>query len=378
MSDDNTQLAAPAPIVTASTQLSAFLGIEKGMMIDTIKRQCFKNLNPDQVTDAQLASFISVASQFKVNVMLPGFLYCYPERNGGIQVMIGPDLMFKLLSEHADIDSWETKVYPEDVTLPPTHAITHIYRKSSERPITYTALLSEWRVNSNPNWSSRPRHMLSIRSLKQAARQLIHGLPYDEDEKKIAEMINVTDSAQPAPERPAPPPKAKRGAAAVKENPAPDGVIETSATPVPETPKAATPAQPAPVEAPAPAAAAPAPEPVAAPAPAPKPTPKPAQATKKELKDGERGVFTCEIVEFVGKLLNVAGTQTPSVKALVKGEFEGEIYHLNGAKAEGEKVICPSAWQIEHPVDIELLGVMNTRSNRVIPQVQSIKEHEEF
>ena len=144
MPDDNQIALQEKPFVKASTSLSQFLGVEPGMMIETIKRQCFPSLKAEDVTDAQLAAFISIANGLRVNPLLPGFLYSYPGKNGGIQPILGPDGMFKLLSERTDVDSWETQVFPEDVALPPTHAITKIWRKGIERPISYTAVFSEW------------------------------------------------------------------------------------------------------------------------------------------------------------------------------------------------------------------------------------------
>lgn len=359
---ENTALAvqsdAAPSFVKASDRLSLALGIPVEQMISTLKAQCFRNSRPEDISNAQLAAFISIANDMKVNPLLPGMLYAYPDR-GAIFPIMGPDGVYKKLSEHEGIDSWESEVFPVEFDKPPTHAVAKIYRKGVERPISYTAVFTEWFVSSNPNWKSRPRHMLGLRALKQCARQIIHGIPGDEDDRVIAGAINVTETV---PDRPPPPPKAKRGAAAVKENP-PEPVMETTATPVAEAPVA-------PIE----TASTPAPE--NKPPEAVKETPKPKHAapTRHELKDGERIHAVCEIVEFIGKSLNVGGTMTPSVKASLRGEFEGEVYHLGGAKADGEKVVCPKEWQIERPVMIELLGVLNARSNKVIPQVQSIKE----
>lgn len=349
---------APA-LVRASDRLSTFLGIPKDEMIRTIKAQCFRGTNPDNVSDAQLAAFVSVANDMGVNPLLPGMLYAYPDR-GAIFPIMGPDGIYKKLSEHPSIESWETTVFPEDPTVAPTHATAKIYRKGVERPISYTATLTEWRVNSNPNWNTRPRHMLGLRALKQCARQVIHGLPGDEDDRMIAE-INVTPQAQP--ERPPPPPKAKRGAAAVKENP---GSIEVSATPVAEGgQKAGGTETAAPTQGVADAPTNPAPVPPAQPEKAKEPI--------HELKDGETVTLTCKIEEFVGKELTVAGKPSPSVKARLTGEFEGEVYHLGGAKKENDKVVCPPEYQLEQPVEFTLIGVMNKGSGRVIPQVKSVK-----
>jgi hypothetical protein len=178
----------------ASHQLAALIGMEPGAMLDAIKVQCFK-CDPSKVSNEQLAAFVSIAAEMGVNPFLPDMIYAYPTANGGILPIMGPSGVYKKLTEHPDVDSWETTVFPEDVTLPPTHAVTKIWRKGRDRPLSYTALMSEWRINANPNWNTRPRHMLGLRSLKHCARQIIHGLPYDIDDREI---INITTSTEQA------------------------------------------------------------------------------------------------------------------------------------------------------------------------------------
>lgn len=190
---ENTQLAVRPK---ASLQLATLIGMDPAVMLNVIRAQCFKGGN---VSDEQLAAFVSIAAEMGVNPLLPGMLYAYPISGGGIVPMMGPDGVYKKLTENPEVDGWETKVFPEDTTQPPTHAITSIWRKGRERPITYTAILAEWKIQTNPNWNSRPRHMLGMRSLKQAARQIIHGVPYDEDEKVIMESINITPKTREIP-----------------------------------------------------------------------------------------------------------------------------------------------------------------------------------
>ena len=79
--------------------------------------------------------------------------------------------------------------------------------------------------------------MLHIRALKQCARQVIHGIPFDEDERHIAE-INVTPGAeaeQKAPERPK---VSRRGGAAAAA--ASEPVAESHADGGPSTAGATT------------------------------------------------------------------------------------------------------------------------------------------
>ncbi len=244
----------------ASQQLASFIGMDANAMLDVIKVQCFKG-SPANVSNEQLAAFVSIAAEMGVNPLLPGMLYAYPTTGGGIVPMMGPDGVYKKLCEHPDVDTWKTDVFPEDVSLPPTHAVTQIWRKGRERPLSYTAILSEWKVQSNPNWGSRPRHMLGIRSLKQCARQIIHGVPHDEDERvimgetditmKVREIPKADMSQLPAPTvataaatEVLPPEKPARRAAVkpVEPKPAPSSdapaQARTAVQPEPEPPKA--------------------------------------------------------------------------------------------------------------------------------------------
>lgn len=344
------EIAVQQPtFVKASTSLSQFLGVEPGMMIETIKRQCFRGMNADAVSDAQLAAFVSVANGLKMNPLLPGFLYAYPERNGGITPIIGPDGMYKMLAEHPEVDSWETNVYPEDVTLPATHSTTKIYRKGREKPISYTAIMSEWRVSSNPNWQSRPRHMIGIRSLKQAARQIVHGLPWDEDEKRIAEMTNVTgtgegETAVEQIKRTPPPKRSEKGVAAIKENAAP------APTPEPEKP-----------------AEQPATEVVAT--ETPKAEEKPAFTEAEIVQDKPKEKRTLKLDEvgsFPACKVNACkATAKGSMLAELDGGFYGDVFHQQAASNP--------LWKDGALLTVSLQGKAD-KSGKVVNFVTSIKE----
>lgn len=360
--------------VKASSQLSAFLGIETGMMIETLKAQCFKGKRPDEVTDAQLAAFISVANALQLNPLVPGMLYCYPSKNGGIDPISGPDGVMKKLDEFVSsgkLDGYECEVFPPDAALPPTHATATIHRKGSSHPSKYTAIFKEWVVPSSPVWTQKPRHMLWIRALKQCARQVIHGLPMDDEEYKIAQMVNVTPGAEPAPEadkidRPAPRKRSDKGVAAVKENAS--AIDVQSSTPAPEAAKPAVPAQ----EAPPPTQEK---QPEDAPPPATEPKP-----TVKSLKDGERGVFVCSVNDCAAFTPKVKGVVTPSVKAEVAGEYAGTVYHLGGAALIDGKPVAQQEWQIQRKVRLTLVGALNVNTKALQTLVEKIEfaEGEDF
>lgn len=350
----STELAVKSeqPFVNAQTLLSTHLGIEPKVMIDTIKAQCFKGKRPDEVTDAQLAAFISVCNTMDLNPLVQGMVYAYPERNGGICAILGPDGTMKKIDEFISagkLDGYECEVYPEDMSKPPTHATATIWRKGSDKPAKYTASFKEWNVSSNPNWNSRPRHMLWIRALKQAARQVIHGLPFDDDEYKIAQMQNVTPEGAegettPVPERPKVE-RAKRGAAKAMENADKGATGGEPATGTTERAKDLANAKANAVEG----------EVVHEKPKAPEP-----QAVVTKLADKEVRTFeNCSVEEFTAKNFGTTERPKPAVKGILKGSFEGTVYDMN-ATLLGEAVSYTDAWQLEKPVRITLKGAART------------------
>jgi hypothetical protein len=372
-------------LVKASDKLSVALGMDRDAMLATFKAQCFRNASA--VSDAQLAAFVSIAHDMGVNPLLPGMLYAYPTSGGGIVPMMGPAGIYKKLMEHPDVDSWETTVFPEDPTQEPTHAVAQIFRKSSDRPIKYTALLKEWRVSANPNWGSRPRHMLGLRALKKAAEQVIHGLPYDEDDKVIGDLVNVTGTADAptaapvAPTRPPAPERSKRGAAAAREEKA--AAIEAEVVPFPSAAKA----EPPPVEK-AEEPKKPEPAPTAPKADSEKlaPAKQPAAekpATLTALADGQRVTVLCDVQSFTAKAMTVDGVPKPTIAAELTGGFAGKVYHIDGGhfnspgnadSAAG--ITADPLWQLEKPVKVTLLG-KKTKNGAVAVLVEKLEAGDE-
>lgn len=191
-------MSTSSAIVLASDRLSQALAISKEHMILTIKAQCFKGTHPDRVSDTQLAAYIQVSQALmaeapKFNPLLPGFLYAYPDKGGGITPIIGPDGIFALLASNPEIEGWSTKFETFDGDVASVATIKH--KRLGE--ISKTCFLKEWKVSSNPNWESRPKHMLEIRALKHAARQCIHGIPLDADEYALAKLNKGFEHALP-------------------------------------------------------------------------------------------------------------------------------------------------------------------------------------
>lgn len=172
--------------------LAEHLGIDPKAMIEVIKANCFRAVDPKLVTNEQLAAFCSVAAEMKLNPLIPGMLYAYPTKNGGIMPMIGPDAVYMLLSKRDDVEGHEVVLENDkDGTLVAATATIYLRGK---RPVVKRVYLHEWQVKTNPNWTTRPAHMLEIRAIKQAARMVIHGLPLDEEEVRIVEAQSLPAS----------------------------------------------------------------------------------------------------------------------------------------------------------------------------------------
>ena len=347
-----------APLVKASTTLSLALGIEPAMMIETIKAQCFKSVKPDQVSDAQLAAYISVANALPgINPLLPGMLYAYPEKNGGITPIIGPDGIFSLIGSNPDIvaqpdngPAWYTEAEVENGEQIVTAYINHRTKGLLRKKI----YIKEWTVSSNPNWQSRPRHMAEIRALKQCARQIIHAIPMDEDERAIAEMKNVTGTAETPPERPDP--------AALKRNKQGPSAAKTITA---ETP----PADPTPPATPAQTPAAETPP--AAEKPVEKAPPTPTVLTKDQRVTAKVRVVSARYESFGKK----DGPQTPGCIAVVEGEFNGEVYDNTGKGAwvaqDGAPVLH-GLWQSKDAIILTIVGKVTTKG--MLALVEKIEE----
>jgi hypothetical protein len=171
---------------SAAVQLASSIGVSADMMVSTIKAQCFKNINPANVTNEQMAVFTNTAHHLGLNPLVPGMLEAFPTRNGGVAIIIGPDGVFKLLSDHPDIEGWTTDFDHDEKGK--VRSCTVTITRRGRGAVSKTCFLDEWYIDSNPNWRARPRHMLELRTIKQAARYVIHGIPLDADEAVIAEF----------------------------------------------------------------------------------------------------------------------------------------------------------------------------------------------
>jgi hypothetical protein len=386
MSSENA-IVPHKPLVKASTELSASLGMEPAMMIDTMKSQCFKGKRPEEVTDAQLATYISVANALKINPLLPGMLFAYPDRTGGVTVMLGPDGVYTLLANNPDIvatkdgdAAWWTE-HGKDAAGKET--CTAYVNHRTKGLLKKTIWVDEWVVSSNPNWNSRRHHMAETRALKQVTRMVIHGVPFDEDERRIAEELNVTNTADAGSHPDKPGESAGDPSTTAKRRGRPPGRSATGAAAVVETePATSTEGKAIDIQATV------TPE---AKAEAPKAVDKSAKAAAEHAAEpskpvtgliaGEKKSFANVTVdEIVAQNLGTPEKPRLAVKAAVSGAFAGLVYDTRAGSAawtdekdpaKGVKACSP--WQLDHPINLVLVG-----KNRLDGTVANVVESAEL
>ncbi len=200
--------------------------------------------------------------------------------------------------------------------------------------------------------------------------------------------IESSEVASDQSERPAPPVRAKKGAAAVQENaktePKNDATMEAEIVPQ----KAAATTQEAPP---------PAKEAVAAPTPddeakahqiaADIAAEKKAEAAKKSapatktvrdsLEDKEEIVVACKLKKVFAYSITMAGTPTPSVQADVTGDFNGEVFDLGGGKIDKDEIVPSSPlWKVGETVKLTLRGRANKKTGKVMAIAMKIEATE--
>ncbi len=96
----------------------------------------------------------------------------------------------------------------------------------------------------------------------------------------------------------------------------------------------------------------------------------------KPIQENERRSVVVKIESVEAKLISEKGIMRPSVKAIVSGEYEGQVTHLNGGRIEGTAVLPGNLWVTGTTVNLSIIGAKNL-GGAVVAVVQLIKEIEE-
>ena len=163
--------------------------MEPGKFLATIKATVVKpGSNGKPVSDEELAAFLMVANEYKLNPFTKE-IYAFPSRRGGIEPMVPIDGWISMVNRHPAFDGVEDEDILDDEGK--LMAIkTTMYRKDRSRPISHTEYLDECMDSKKEPWKKWPHRMLGHKSYIQCARKAFGftGI-YDQDEIDRAESV---------------------------------------------------------------------------------------------------------------------------------------------------------------------------------------------
>lgn len=191
-----TEVAKQEPRKSLLTLMASEYQMEPATFLEVIKKTVFpaldKNKQPIVVTNEQVAAFLAVAHQYKLNPFTRE-IFAFPAKGGGITPIVSIDGWIKLANSHESYDGMEIEETESDKGTVTKVKVT-IHRKDQRFPVPFTARLSEYHRETEP-WMKYPSVMLTHKAIKGAARYAFGfaGL-YDEDEGQ--DMINVTSESE--------------------------------------------------------------------------------------------------------------------------------------------------------------------------------------
>jgi phage recombination protein Bet len=188
----NTQLATPAPKISALGLMAERCNVEPAKLHSTLKNTVFKG-----ATDDELLALVVTANTYQLNPLLKE-LYAFKKNGGGITPMVGVDGWIKIANRQPNFDGMEVEVYGDGKT--PTHAVCEVFLKDRAHSVKITEYFEECKRNTDP-WNQMPRRMLRNKAMIQAIRVAfgIGGI-HDEDEAEdISNRTprNITPKARP-------------------------------------------------------------------------------------------------------------------------------------------------------------------------------------
>lgn len=164
--------------------MAARYGMDKRAFEATLKATVI----PANVSNEQLAAFLLVAKEYKLNPLTKE-IYAFPAKSGGIQPIVGIDGWCNIINSHPQLNGKVFKDIMDDKGN--LIAITcKIYRKDQEHPTECTEYLNECKRPTEP-WKQWPARMLRHKALIQCARYAF-GFSGIVDQDEAERMVDVT------------------------------------------------------------------------------------------------------------------------------------------------------------------------------------------
>ncbi len=190
-------------VLSQAKKLAETFGIDGDAqeIVSVLKATAFRG----EVTDAQMAALLVVASQYGLNPWTKE-IYAFPDKTNGIVPVVGVDGWSRIINENPHFDGIEFHHADEFVTMPgakpsPEWIECHIHRKDRSRPVVVREYLDEvYRApfkgkygDVTGPWQTHTKRFLRHKAMIQCARLAFgYGGIYDQDEaERIVEAVPV-------------------------------------------------------------------------------------------------------------------------------------------------------------------------------------------
>lgn len=212
---ENRQVAVAPASAPHSPGLLEVFGERHNIPIQRVTKVLMEVAFPAAKTEEQLIALLVIANNYNLDPFAHeiyafesgGKVFPMPGRQGWNRILRRqPSYRGKVVIES------EKRVKIGNANPAPEWMECTINFNDGHDPETVRVYLAEWFNSRNPNWNTRPTHMLRGQAIKQAAREAFGLTLYDEDDKR--RILEGEDSAPAAPE---PSTNAERARAALKK-----------------------------------------------------------------------------------------------------------------------------------------------------------------
>ncbi len=171
-----------------------FLGVEPSSLLKVLRAH-FDD-GQGELSALELLTAITLIGRYELDPMRRE-IHVVRSR-GRVFTCIGIDGWIRVVTSNPHYDGHEHE-FAFDESGKPVSCTVRIFHRERSHATSYTALLDEWLVPTNPNWKQRPGHMLQLRAFTHAARYFSAiGQVYEHSE--INDMI-AHENARAEPKR---------------------------------------------------------------------------------------------------------------------------------------------------------------------------------
>lgn len=174
------------------SMMAADYHLDRVALAETLKKTIFPG---GTATNEQLAAFVAVAHQYRLNPFLKE-IYAFPAKGGGVIPIVSIDGWLKIINRHQQLE-WISTQDTQDEHGKPYACTATIQRKDRPSPTVVTEYLAECKRNTDP-WNQMPSRMLRHRAIIQCAR-VAFGFSGIQEEDEARDAVQCEEAqARPA------------------------------------------------------------------------------------------------------------------------------------------------------------------------------------